>query len=196
MATRTELDARWWRVRGRDAGPWAEVGRDGHTWRAKITSRPEPPSTTASSRDRLGQPPPPQAQGPLLLPARPRPRRPRRYSSQSIRLLSRSLAPPSSSIRCSSCFPPRLSCPVRRWRSMATASTTPSSTIDLEALIQSLPACRRCRDCRRGCDTLLPKCRLVAAPNLLFTRPETTDPPCQTMLQGRRRLHLLGPWQE
>ncbi|KAF1995492.1 hypothetical protein P154DRAFT_538741 [Amniculicola lignicola CBS 123094] len=33
------------------------------------------------------------------------------------------------------------------------------SEIDLDGLIQSLPACKRCRDCRRGCDTLLPKCR-------------------------------------
>lgn len=31
--------------------------------------------------------------------------------------------------------------------------------IDLDALVQSLPACKRCRECRRGCDTLLPKCR-------------------------------------
>jgi hypothetical protein len=26
-------------------------------------------------------------------------------------------------------------------------------------LLQSLPACKRCRECRRGCDTSLPKCR-------------------------------------
>ncbi|KAA8617576.1 Zn-clus domain-containing protein [Pyrenophora tritici-repentis] len=31
--------------------------------------------------------------------------------------------------------------------------------LDVEALVQSLPACKRCRECRRGCDTLLPKCR-------------------------------------
>lgn len=48
---------------------------------------------------------------------------------------------------------------------MATASsnTTPAD-IDLDSLIQSLPACKRCRDCRRGCDTLLPKCRQANAP--------------------------------
>ncbi|EUC36357.1 hypothetical protein COCCADRAFT_88441 [Bipolaris zeicola 26-R-13] len=40
----------------------------------------------------------------------------------------------------------------------ATASASPPA-LDLEALIQSLPACKRCRECRRGCDTLLPKCR-------------------------------------
>ncbi|KAL6150277.1 hypothetical protein ACJQWK_00513 [Exserohilum turcicum] len=41
-----------------------------------------------------------------------------------------------------------------------TAMASPSPpTLDLEALIQSLPACKRCRECRRGCDTLLPKCR-------------------------------------
>ncbi|KAF2008649.1 hypothetical protein BU24DRAFT_402882 [Aaosphaeria arxii CBS 175.79] len=34
-----------------------------------------------------------------------------------------------------------------------------SHEIDLDSLISSLPACKRCRDCRRGCDTLLPKCR-------------------------------------
>lgn len=28
-------------------------------------------------------------------------------------------------------------------------------------LPQSLPACKRCRECRRGCDTLLPKCRYI-----------------------------------
>ncbi|KAF2657279.1 hypothetical protein K491DRAFT_343774 [Lophiostoma macrostomum CBS 122681] len=42
---------------------------------------------------------------------------------------------------------------------MAAASTTAPRQVDLEALIQSLPACRRCRDCRRGCDTLLPRCK-------------------------------------
>ncbi|KAF2277039.1 uncharacterized protein EI97DRAFT_375495 [Westerdykella ornata] len=40
-----------------------------------------------------------------------------------------------------------------------TPDTSSSSDADLESLIQSLPACRRCRDCRRGCDTLLPSCR-------------------------------------
>ncbi|KAF2269995.1 hypothetical protein CC78DRAFT_188469 [Lojkania enalia] len=39
------------------------------------------------------------------------------------------------------------------------ASSSAPTDIDLDALIQSLPACKRCRDCRRGCDTLLPKCR-------------------------------------
>ncbi|KAF1961991.1 hypothetical protein CC80DRAFT_401584 [Byssothecium circinans] len=34
--------------------------------------------------------------------------------------------------------------------------------MELESLIQSLPACKRCRDCRRGCDTLLPKCSYIA----------------------------------
>ncbi|KAF2736214.1 hypothetical protein EJ04DRAFT_551446 [Polyplosphaeria fusca] len=44
---------------------------------------------------------------------------------------------------------------------MATPAATPTqaSHLDLDALIASLPACKRCRDCRRGCDTLLPKCR-------------------------------------
>ncbi|KAJ4363569.1 hypothetical protein N0V83_009865 [Neocucurbitaria cava] len=40
----------------------------------------------------------------------------------------------------------------------ATASPVPAR-LDLDVLVQSLPACKRCRDCRRGCDTLLPKCR-------------------------------------
>lgn len=44
---------------------------------------------------------------------------------------------------------------------MSTASPTLPPDIDLDALIQSLPACKRCRECRRGCDTLLPKCRQV-----------------------------------
>ncbi|KAI4637607.1 hypothetical protein J4E83_000424 [Alternaria metachromatica] len=39
------------------------------------------------------------------------------------------------------------------------AATSKPPTLDLDALIQSLPACKRCRECRRGCDTLLPKCR-------------------------------------
>ncbi|KAF1941931.1 hypothetical protein EJ02DRAFT_188710 [Clathrospora elynae] len=42
---------------------------------------------------------------------------------------------------------------------MAAPTSTNPPSLDLEALIQSLPACKRCRDCRRGCDTLLPKCR-------------------------------------
>ncbi|KAL5387383.1 hypothetical protein DPSP01_003604 [Paraphaeosphaeria sporulosa] len=42
---------------------------------------------------------------------------------------------------------------------MSIASPTLPPDIDLDALIQSLPACKRCRECRRGCDTLLPKCR-------------------------------------
>ncbi|EUC48161.1 hypothetical protein COCMIDRAFT_88017 [Bipolaris oryzae ATCC 44560] len=42
---------------------------------------------------------------------------------------------------------------------MATTASASPPTLDLEALIQSLPACKRCRECRRGCDTLLPKCR-------------------------------------
>ncbi|KAH7117888.1 hypothetical protein B0J11DRAFT_94821 [Dendryphion nanum] len=42
---------------------------------------------------------------------------------------------------------------------MATATSNSASDIDLDALIQSLPACKRCREHRRGCDTLLPKCR-------------------------------------
>ncbi|KAF2112535.1 hypothetical protein BDV96DRAFT_579867 [Lophiotrema nucula] len=42
---------------------------------------------------------------------------------------------------------------------MASASSSTLNDIDLDALIQSLPACKRCRECRRGCDTLLPKCR-------------------------------------
>ncbi|KAF2678148.1 hypothetical protein K458DRAFT_317698 [Lentithecium fluviatile CBS 122367] len=44
------------------------------------------------------------------------------------------------------------------WQAMSSASST-TRVLDLEALIQSLPACKRCRDCRRGCDTLLPKCK-------------------------------------
>ncbi|PVH95361.1 hypothetical protein DM02DRAFT_660216 [Periconia macrospinosa] len=39
---------------------------------------------------------------------------------------------------------------------------TPTPTVaplNLDTLIQSLPACQRCRECRRGCDTTLPKCR-------------------------------------
>lgn len=46
----------------------------------------------------------------------------------------------------------------------ATNVTVPIATVaplNLDTLIQSLPACQRCRDCRRGCDTLLPKCRSV-----------------------------------
>ncbi|KAF2624784.1 hypothetical protein BU25DRAFT_134098 [Macroventuria anomochaeta] len=42
------------------------------------------------------------------------------------------------------------------------ASNTSNSNapaVDLDAVIQGLPACKRCRECRRGCDTLLPKCR-------------------------------------
>ncbi|KAF2477496.1 uncharacterized protein BDR25DRAFT_249503 [Lindgomyces ingoldianus] len=42
---------------------------------------------------------------------------------------------------------------------MSTALSNPSTGIDLDALIAALPACKRCRDCRRGCDTTLPKCR-------------------------------------
>ncbi|KZM23518.1 uncharacterized protein EKO05_0011254 [Ascochyta rabiei] len=34
-----------------------------------------------------------------------------------------------------------------------------ATAVNLDTVIQSLPACKRCRDCRRGCDTLLPKCR-------------------------------------
>ncbi|KAJ4355762.1 uncharacterized protein N0V89_003782 [Didymosphaeria variabile] len=49
---------------------------------------------------------------------------------------------------------------------MSIASPTLPPDIDLEALIQSLPACKRCRECRRGCDTLLPKCRQVPAAGL------------------------------
>ncbi|KAF2852696.1 hypothetical protein T440DRAFT_506566 [Plenodomus tracheiphilus IPT5] len=30
--------------------------------------------------------------------------------------------------------------------------------LDLDSLVKNLPACKRCRECRRGCDTLLPKC--------------------------------------
>ncbi|KAF2026948.1 hypothetical protein EK21DRAFT_102905 [Setomelanomma holmii] len=41
-------------------------------------------------------------------------------------------------------------------------SGTSGPTLDLEKLIQSLPACKRCRDCRRGCDLALPKCRYIA----------------------------------
>src|SRR3954466_15863510 len=37
---------------------------------------------------------------------------------------------------------------------MATSSN-PSTDVDIDALLKSLPACRRCRDCRRGCDTLV-----------------------------------------
>lgn len=39
------------------------------------------------------------------------------------------------------------------------AATIQPPRLDLDVLIQSLPACKRCRECRRGCDTLLPKCR-------------------------------------
>ncbi|OAL48346.1 hypothetical protein IQ07DRAFT_645817 [Pyrenochaeta sp. DS3sAY3a] len=44
----------------------------------------------------------------------------------------------------------------------AAAASARPPRIDLDALIQSLPACIRCRQCRRGCDTLLPKCRQCA----------------------------------
>ncbi|PSN74611.1 hypothetical protein BS50DRAFT_19803 [Corynespora cassiicola Philippines] len=47
-----------------------------------------------------------------------------------------------------------------------TTNTTPARDIDLDGLIQSLPACKRCRDCRRGCDTLLPKCRQCTKANV------------------------------
>ncbi|KAF2634640.1 hypothetical protein P280DRAFT_474515 [Massarina eburnea CBS 473.64] len=40
-----------------------------------------------------------------------------------------------------------------------TSSSVAGDQMELESLIQSLPACKRCRDCRRGCDTFLPKCR-------------------------------------
>lgn len=46
--------------------------------------------------------------------------------------------------------------------SLASPSTS-LPEMDLDALIQSLPACKRCRECRRGCDTFLPKCRQVSA---------------------------------
>ncbi|KAF1917302.1 hypothetical protein BDU57DRAFT_537000 [Ampelomyces quisqualis] len=42
---------------------------------------------------------------------------------------------------------------------MASATDTKPPALNLDVLIQALPACKRCRDCRRGCDTLLPKCR-------------------------------------
>ncbi|KAL5117601.1 hypothetical protein ACEQ8H_004494 [Pleosporales sp. CAS-2024a] len=41
----------------------------------------------------------------------------------------------------------------------AARAAEPPAAVDLDVLVQSLPACKRCRDCRRGCDTLLPKCR-------------------------------------
>lgn len=40
------------------------------------------------------------------------------------------------------------------------------SMLDLDSLVKSLPACKRCRDCRRGCDTLLPKCRQCTKANV------------------------------
>ncbi|KAH8724325.1 hypothetical protein GQ44DRAFT_708988 [Phaeosphaeriaceae sp. PMI808] len=42
---------------------------------------------------------------------------------------------------------------------MASTANSQPGSLDLDHLIQSLPACKRCRECRRGCDTLLPKCR-------------------------------------
>ncbi|ORY10477.1 hypothetical protein BCR34DRAFT_539470 [Clohesyomyces aquaticus] len=42
---------------------------------------------------------------------------------------------------------------------MSTVASNPTPEIDLDALIAALPACKRCRDCRRGCDTTLPRCR-------------------------------------
>ncbi|CBX97451.1 hypothetical protein LEMA_P105820.1 [Plenodomus lingam JN3] len=36
------------------------------------------------------------------------------------------------------------------------------SMLDLDSLVKSLPACKRCRECRRGCDTLLPKCSYIS----------------------------------
>lgn len=40
---------------------------------------------------------------------------------------------------------------------------------------QGLPACKRCRECRRGCDTLLPKCRsMLLAPDGYMHRLTTT----------------------
>jgi hypothetical protein len=55
---------------------------------------------------------------------------------------------------------------IRCHAEMASASSSPVSETDLNTLIQSLPACRRCRDCRRGCDTVLPKCRQCAKANV------------------------------
>jgi Fungal Zn(2)-Cys(6) binuclear cluster domain len=49
------------------------------------------------------------------------------------------------------CTSPQLSC---------MASET--ADLDLLSLIQSLPACKRCRECKRGCDTLLPACHQCA----------------------------------
>ncbi|OSS48157.1 hypothetical protein B5807_07746 [Epicoccum nigrum] len=49
-------------------------------------------------------------------------------------------------------------------------ASTPGSSdlpaLDLNAVIQGLPACKRCRDCRRGCDTDLPKCRQCTKANV------------------------------
>lgn len=51
---------------------------------------------------------------------------------------------------------------------MSTLSANPAE-LDLDGLIQSLPACKRCRECRRGCDTLLPKCKCVDAAPFFFS---------------------------
>ena len=55
--------------------------------------------------------------------------------------------------------------------SLASPSTSLPG-MDLDALIQSLPACKRCRECRRGCDTFLPKCRQVPNPTTAHRAPQ------------------------
>ncbi|CAI6334538.1 unnamed protein product [Periconia digitata] len=78
--------------------------------------------------------------------------------------------------------------------SMATVTQYPVpgptvTPLNLETLIQSLPACQRCRECRRGCDTLLPKCRFVQ-PMSCHTLQQLTSCSSQTMHQGWCQLHV------